>query len=83
LKANLASWAQDYELVGASVVLIAKGEAVVEGYLGYARVEDSFKTTQNSTTPISKNLSTLAVLKLVEAGEVDLNVDINTYLGWN
>jgi CubicO group peptidase (beta-lactamase class C family) len=85
LKADLANWAQEYELVGASVVLFAKGEPIVQEYLGHARVEDSVETTASSTyriASISKTLSTLAVLKLVEAGKVDLEQDINTYLDW-
>lgn len=85
LKADLAKWANDFELVGASVILIANGKPIVEEYMGYARIADSVKTTGNSSyriASISKNLTSLAILKLVEAGKIDLNEDINTYLGW-
>lgn len=85
LHTALVEWAEKYELMGASVVLIAKGQPVFEDYLGYARIADSVKTTVNTSyriASISKNLTTLAVLKLVESGQLNLSDDISRYLGW-
>lgn len=86
LQADLNKWADDFELMGTSVVLFANGQPIVDEYLGFARIADSVKTTEHSSyriASISKNLTALAVLKLVEAGKIDLDADINTYLGWN
>jgi CubicO group peptidase (beta-lactamase class C family) len=85
VKSSLAKWAEQYELMGASVYLIANGELVLEEYLGYARLEDSTRTNENTTyriASISKTLSTLAIMKLFEEGQVRLDEDVSTYLGW-
>lgn len=83
LKEELDAWVEDFELMGAAVLLIVDGEAVVEEYFGMAR--PGYQVDERTTyrvASISKTLSTLAVMKLVEDGKMDLNEDASTYLGW-
>ncbi len=66
-----------------AVVVIDSGRVVHLSANGFSKLEEGEKAT--ITTPfhiasVSKTVTNLAVFKLVEAGSIDLNTDINHYL---
>lgn len=76
---------QDSKLVGSSCVIVKDGKIVEELNYGYSSLEK--KTPAKSSTvyriaSISKVIVAMAVLKLYEGGQVDLDEDISTYLGF-
>ncbi len=72
------------ETVGATVALVQDGRLLVSrgyGYADFARSEPvQSRVTQFQIGSITKVWVWMAVLQLVEAGTLDLDVDINTYL---
>lgn len=72
-----------YKVPGVSIAIAKDGKLVYAKGFGIANSE--LKTEVNSHTlfqaaSISKPFAALAVLKLVEQGKVDLDIDVNTYL---
>lgn len=69
---------------GAAVVVVAEGEELfAEGYgLADVRSEEPVvaERTAFPTASVAKSFVAAAVLQLVDAGEVDLDADVNTYL---
>lgn len=74
----------DGETVGATVALVQDGRLLVSrgyGYADFARSEPvQSRVTQFQIGSITKVWVWMAVLQLVEAGTLDLDVDVNTYL---
>ena len=74
----------DGQTAGAVVAVVQDGRLVVGRGYGYAdlanRVPVQARSTQFRIGSISKVLTWMAVLQLVEAGKVDLDANINNYL---
>lgn len=75
---------EEHRIPGAVVAVVKDGElALLSGY-GYADAERSVPVDPERTLfrpgSVSKLFTWLAVLQLVEAGELDLDADINGYL---
>jgi CubicO group peptidase (beta-lactamase class C family) len=80
----MAAQMADYHIPGAAVAVVHEGEiALVKGY-GYADLETLTPVDAESTlfrlASVTKLFTWTAVMQLVEAGELDLDADINTYL---
>lgn len=72
-----------YEPQGAEVVLIKNGEIDKVLNYGYANVKEKTEVsddTQFKIASISKVFTSYAIMKLVDAGKLDLDVPVNTYL---
>ncbi|NLM41103.1 MAG: serine hydrolase [Firmicutes bacterium] len=69
---------------GAEVVVVANGEILLSKGYGFADLEKEMPmipgTTLHRPGSVSKILVWLAVLQLAEQGQLDLYVDVNTYL---
>lgn len=81
----LAEVVETHGLMGLSVILIDQGQTVYEGNFGTADLERNLPVNENTVyriASISKTLTALALLQLVDAGKVDLSTDVSEYLGW-
>lgn len=90
--ADLESWLEGFmpyalaqgDIAGAIVTVVADGEILLSRGFGYADVETRTpidpETTLFRPGSISKLVTWTAVMQLVEAGQIDLDTDINTYL---
>jgi CubicO group peptidase (beta-lactamase class C family) len=72
------------EIPGAVVLVIRNGEVTYKAGFGFADIDarrpvDPAKT-RFRVASISKLFTATAVMQLVEAGKLDLNADVNTYL---
>ena len=70
-------------LVGLSAAVAVDGKIVWSGGSGFANVENEVPARAamvHRITSISKPLTAVAVMQLVEAGKVDLDADIHSYL---
>lgn len=80
-----ASEAVQPYFVGASVAIVKDGEVVAEEGYGYADLAQEKQVEPSETVfrvaSVSKTFTAVAMMQLVEAGKVDLNDDIRTYLG--
>ncbi|MGW4895813.1 serine hydrolase, partial [Kitasatospora sp. NPDC004240] len=68
---------------GASLALIRNGELAAVEQFGVLGVEEPVPVTADTLFPagsISKHVTTFALLRLVEAGVIDLERDVNEYL---
>ena len=75
---------EQYHVPGVAIAFVKDDQvAFMEGY-GYADVENKIKVEPQKTVfgigSISKLLTTTAVMQQVEAGQIDLNKDVNEYL---
>ena len=73
------------ELMGMSVALITNGAVTWQGSYGLADAGRQIPVTNNTIfriASISKTVTATALLQLWEAGKVDLDADVSTYLGW-
>lgn len=71
------------ETPGAVVTVVKNGQVVTTRGYGYANVEKRTPMTEDTVVrvaSVSKIPTTIAALKLVEQGQLDLDVDINTYV---
>jgi len=72
------------ESVGATVAVVQDGRLIVARGYGRARIDGEVpveaRVTQFRIGSISKVFVWMSVLQLVEAGKLDLDTDINTYL---
>jgi CubicO group peptidase (beta-lactamase class C family) len=92
LDAELAAIADDpaYTLSGVSVLAVRGGKVVYEGRAGRMRIDGANAANDRPIGPdtmfrvasISKLVTTLGVLRLVDAGTLDLDRDVSAYLGW-
>ena len=74
-----------HELMGMSVVLIAKNQMAWRGYYGKADLARDIPITEHTmyrVASISKSITTTALLQLWEDGKVNLDRDVSQYLGW-
>lgn len=74
----------DHRAAGAMVSIIQDGELLFQRGYGYANIADSVKVDPEKTLfrigSISKLFTWIAVLQQVEAGNLDLDRDVNDYL---
>jgi len=92
LDAEIAAIADDpaYTLSGVSVLAVRGGEVAYEGRSGRMRIDGANAANDRPIGPdtmfrvasISKLVTTLGVLRLVDAGTLDLDRDVSAYLGW-
>ena len=74
---------KSYNVPGASVVVVRGGEIVMNKGYGVANETTGTKVDEHTlfqAGSISKSVATLAVLKLVQEGKLDLDTDVMTYL---
>ncbi|GAF65138.1 beta-lactamase [Bacillus sp. TS-2] len=71
-------------LTGASVILLKNGEVVFSKGYGLADMDNGKEVDPDTTLmewgSVSKVVTWIAVMQLVEEGKIDLNEDISTYL---
>ncbi len=73
---------KEKKAVGLSVAVVQKGQVVFSEGFGWADENDGKKATGDTIyrlASISKPLSAIGVMKLVEDGKADLNADVRTY----
>ena len=82
-KLNILQQMKTYNINGVSIAVIKDYKIDwAKGY-GWADVNEKRPVTVNTrfqAASISKSLNSLAILKLVQQGKLDLNADINNYL---
>ena len=82
---QLQSVADNFELMGMAVMLLHNHEIAYEGYFGNAVHETGRELGPNSVfriASITKTVTAMAMMQLAEEGLVDLDQDVNQYLGW-
>ena len=85
LREELSEVFEQNQLMGMSVLAIAKGDIAWEGAYGLADSSRQIPVTDNTiyrVASISKSITATALLQLWEQGKVDLDADISQYLGW-
>ena len=74
-----------YSTVGGSLVVARHGEIVYERYYGYAHRKNQEPIDQDSyfrIASVTKLISAIGMMQLVEDGLLDLDADISDYLGY-
>ena len=76
-------------LSGLAVAVLREGELTFEGTFGRAYIDPAGQNDRNLTpdnlmriASISKTLSAIVVMKLVEEGTLELDRDVSEYMGW-
>jgi len=89
-KANLdrevQNVAERFGLMGMSLMVLDSGKKVYETYLGMADLGRNIKTSEKTTyriASISKTMTATAVVQLYEKGKLDIDADIEMYLGYS
>jgi CubicO group peptidase (beta-lactamase class C family) len=78
-------------LASVSTLVVRDGRVVFEGQAGRQLIDDAAAHRNLAATrdtiyriaSISKLITTLGVMRLVEEGKLALDVDVSTYLGWS
>ena len=76
---------KSYHAAGASVLVSVAGELVYAHDYGYSYVKGEEPITENSwfkVASVTKMISAIRVMQLVEQGVLDLDQDISAYLGY-
>lgn len=75
----------EHDIAGATVSVVAGGETVFASGYGYSDVQNEEPVSAEETVfrvgSVSKAVTGTAVMTAVEDGDVDLNTDVNEYLG--
>jgi len=85
LKEALQNQALQDQLMGMSVVLIEDDTIKLAESVGWMDAQEQIPLqpeTKFRIASISKTITTIAILQLVERDSVDLDLDVSTYLGW-
>ncbi len=77
-------------LSGVAVVVYRQGQICYEGYFGQRRIDPQAPARSLPVTPttrfrvasLSKTVTALATMQLVEQNRLDLDADLSTLLGW-
>ena len=75
----------DTHTPGVSALILKKGIPVWQHNYGWARIEDSIPVTENTSfmlASISKTFISVAIMKMVEEGFIDLNAPVGNYLSF-
>ena len=93
LRHDLLAIAQDVDhpLASLSTLVIRDGRVVFEAQFGRKFIDDATpeksvaadRDTMYRIASISKLITTLGVMRLVEEGKLALDADVSTYLGWS
>ncbi len=74
----------NYDVYGAIMIMVKDGQVVSEESYGYADAASQTpidpRTTILRAGSVAKTITALAVLQLAEAGQLDLDADVNKYL---
>jgi CubicO group peptidase (beta-lactamase class C family) len=77
---------EENHIAGAAVSVVKDGELFFAKGYGYADVEDGIPVDPEQTVfrigSVTKLFTWTAVMQLVEQGKLDLDADVNTYLGF-
>lgn len=76
---------KDYDVIGASFVVYHKNQKIAEYHYGYADKRNAVKVNSNTKfkiASITKMVSAVGLMKLVEQGKVSLDDDIGSILGY-
>lgn len=80
----MQDYLEHHKIAGAVIVVVHDGETVLAKGYGYADIENKRPMTADATLvrpgSISKLFTGIAVMQLVEQGELDLDQDVNDYL---
>lgn len=71
--------------VGGSLAVAYQGEIIYEQYYGYEHKSDNIPITEQThirVSSITKMVTAIGAMQLVEQGLIDLDEDISTYLGF-
>jgi CubicO group peptidase (beta-lactamase class C family) len=74
---------EEYKIPGVSIAIVKDGELAYAKGFGIAKSDTGTEVNTHTlfqAASLSKPFSTLAVLKMVEEGLLDLDTDVNTYL---
>lgn len=94
-RADLEAWLDGYlpfaldsgDIAGAVVVVVNDGEVLLQKGYGYADLETQAPVDPEATLfrpgSVSKLFTWTAVMQLVEAGQLDLDADVNQYLDFH
>ena len=85
LRERLHQVVDKHELMGMAVLLLSDGEVLWQSNYGLANRATNKPVDKNTlfrVASISKTVTATAVMQLVEAGKLDLEEDVSTYLGW-
>lgn len=84
LDKTMNSRLEKYHIPNATVSVVKDGKIVYKKGFGFADIENNIPVDTDTTLfrigSTSKLITWTAVMQLVEAGKLDLNTDINTYL---
>lgn len=83
LKIKLENCIQENDIPGAAVAIATGDSVLFTGGFGYADIKKQLPVTENThfwIGSISKSITALGILKLVEDGKVDLNVSVKKIL---
>lgn len=75
----------NYNIVGSNIIVANKNDIIASLTYGYESIEKNKETSLNTIyriASISKVIVAIGVMKLVEAGKIDLKADISRYLGF-
>jgi CubicO group peptidase (beta-lactamase class C family) len=80
---GLESLYSDHQLMGVSAAYSIDNKIIWQHSMGYADQENTIPFTErtlNRTASIAKPMTAIAIMQLVENGQIDLDVPIQTYL---
>ncbi|WP_370000175.1 serine hydrolase domain-containing protein [Winogradskyella sp.] len=85
-KKSIPQIMREDDIAGVSIAFFDNGKISWQKTYGYSNLSDSIKVTPNTVfngASLSKPVTALAALNLVEKGVLSLNADVNKYLeGW-
>ena len=85
LDTEIDTFLKRYKTAGAAVLVAKDGEVVYTHYFGYAKKKTEERISRNTyfrLASVSKLVSGIHVMQLVEQGLLDLDTDISEYLGY-
>tara|TARA_B100001123_G_scaffold16879_1_gene18901 strand:- start:2328 stop:3488 length:1161 start_codon:yes stop_codon:yes gene_type:complete len=74
---------KEAKVPGLAALTLKEGKILWAGYYGWANIEEKIPVTQDTLfqlASISKTVTACMIMQQVEKGELDLDVDVNTYL---
>ncbi|PQJ79999.1 hypothetical protein BTO18_12830 [Polaribacter porphyrae] len=80
---NINNRMQYYDVPGLAIAIIKKGEIIFSKGYGFAQLKDSVKVNNNTVFQagsLSKSITAVTVMRLVEKGILDLDTNIDEYL---
>ena len=86
LKDDVSIIAADHDLMGGIVMVYCSNENIEVIPFGLADLERNIKVTDSTAfriASISKTITAIAIMQLVEGGDIDLDTDASDYLGFD